>query len=1502
MLAAVLVLTGPPTPEAGAQSLITVQFDRGDYQAAEGGSARPKLMFSQATSSAATFTIIPINRTAKGIGVGGTDFDDRLMDVTVPANSTSHTFDFPILADDDIEDYETLELQLGSAPSGFTVGARGRVSVQIVNVSVVPDNWSLKPSGVQPGEQFRLLFKTHNERDATSSAISTYDTFVRDRISGSSTGHAAIRQYAPTFRAVGSTPSVHAAWHTATGIMVGGEPSHTPFSHRIYWLNGPKIADDYNDFWDGTWDDNSPAAHRRANGNASTNTRGPNTGTRTGTTHATAGTRKPSRALGNSSNQTRWGGGVQNQNPIDQGDIPQSNNNVYIGLSGIFEVDPGDAANPTISIAATQEKVTEGDTIRFTVRSVPPPATQKSISVTVDETTDGGRNFIPASQRGDRTVTVPANTGTVTFTVRTNNNDLAERDGGVTVTVNDGAGYEPHDTQNTASTVIESDEEFTELSASAGLGNGSAGPAHPGAKVVFRFDTGEAQAREIDGIRTQLAWGGDVLSPRSDHRPTTWDRYKVNPDWAPGAKVSRHGVYVRPWLERTIYRNDTGFDTDIYVKSRQEAGGAVGDGWIAMASIASSTTAPHPDAEWACMPVGNGTCPSSWPGVPVVSVVALDGGSVMSGRDARFRVSVSPAPGVGESRRVYLKTWEVFIEGKDEPCARFGPFAISPGRPNSKWHDWDPYRHCKPRLRNKDRKVQRTAYSHVDVGSGGSATVVVPTELFRHDPVNITGRNYWVEVQDDVAYGVGGGSRAEVVTTAFDPASAECWFGHTHYPASSPYAVRIGPIDAEGLKQLARHGTFGNTGSYRYKDGSNVPLSAGDTHPYDVLNADFNGDGMVDQADVDMLGRDKLRGFGYLLEVTRHAASGFTGCLTADEIDGRGGGSYRTVWTTCRVDYGHTDHSHSRYSDGRGGAHSHHSSYSATRKFGDGNCAHGSYSSSSSSSQLEGQADADAEAAVEAVFPDPGVLTFSGVTETAMTLSWPQRDVDRYLVYWAEAAGGGDTHTVEVDADTHSYTLSGLEPGTVYAAIVYSDGHDEVTTTGYQTTLAAAHSDPAPCDPTAAIDKATAALRWHLSHGSDAALFWRILNTLDAADLPAKPSGVTEETVSAQYVKDFSSGKGWAGWTPIVEAMEQCTADPDPATPDPDPVTPDPDPVTPDPVPEVSVAAGAGVSEGGDAVFTVTASPAPSAPLTVAVSVAQAGDFGVAAGPRTVTIPISGSATLTVATTDDSTDEADGSVTATVGTASGYTVSATAGVATVAVADDDDPPPVIPEVSITAGSGITEGDDAAFTLTAAPAPSVPLTVTVSVAQAGDFGAVPGPRTVTIPISGSATLTVATINDSTDEADGSVTATVDSGGGYTVSATADAATTTVADDDDPPPPPSDPGFAVHDATGAEGESLRFRVTLNSAPRSTQVSAYWMTFNGDGSLAATPGVDYSTARGWLDFGPGDTELWAEIPLLEDDRQEPQEQFVVKLIWATPGLTVADGQATMTITDND
>ena len=351
--------------------------------------------------------------------------------------------------------------------------------------------------------------------------------------------------------------------------------------------------------------------------------------------------------------------------------------------------------------------------------------------------------------------------------------------------------------------------------------------------------------------------------------------------------------------------------------------------------------------------------------------------------------------------------------------------------------------------------------------------------------------------------------------------------------------------------------------------------------------------------------------------------------------------------------------------------------------------------------------------------------------------------------------------------------------------------------------------------------------------------------------------------------------------------------------------------VSDDDVPQISIAAGTDVTEGGDAVFTITADPKPHSDLSVDVTLTQTGDHGATTGSRTVTVPTSGVYTLTIATVDDSTDEPDGSVTATVDTGSGYTVSSSSTSATVNVSDDD-----VPEISVTAGADIAEGEDATFTITADPRPHSALSVTVEITQTGDHGAAVGTRTVTIPSTGSYTLTVATVGDSADEADGSVTATVSTGTGYTVSSSSSSATVTVSDNDDPPaddvPETSDTGttdgapapsgpliLTVGDASAAEGDprGLRFTAAL-SRPSDQEITLGYGAFD----ITAKYNQDFTVPYRMFTISPGETEVEIVVPIVDDDIAEDSETLRLYAYDSTFTAITGFAYATGTITDND
>ncbi len=361
----------------------------------------------------------------------------------------------------------------------------------------------------------------------------------------------------------------------------------------------------------------------------------------------------------------------------------------------------------------------------------------------------------------------------------------------------------------------------------------------------------------------------------------------------------------------------------------------------------------------------------------------------------------------------------------------------------------------------------------------------------------------------------------------------------------------------------------------------------------------------------------------------------------------------------------------------------------------------------------------------------------------------------------------------------------------------------------------------------------------------------------------------------------------WFGWKPVREALECIEAAIAPPPPPPPPPPSDP---------EISISAGTAVTEGSDATFTVTASPAPTTALTVNLTISQSGSFGATTGADTVTIPTTGSATYMVSTTNDSTDEPNGSVTATLSTGTGYTVSGSSNAATVAVSDDDDPPPATPTISIAAGSSITEGSDASFTVTASPAPASALPVNMTISQSGNFGATTGSRTVTIPTSGSLTFTVSTTNDSTDEPDGSVTATLSSGTGYTVSQSSGSASIAVSDNDDPQPV-NLPTVSISDAKEYEDYLLmEFYLELSHAS-SVPVTVTIEFEEG----TATYGGDYLGIDTTHSIAPGQTRMVLYVPLRTDGWPEGDETFAIKLTSAT-NATIGDDSGNGIILNDD
>ncbi|MYG45943.1 MAG: hypothetical protein F4157_00905 [Synechococcus sp. SB0675_bin_6] len=130
-----------------------------------------------------------------------------------------------------------------------------------------------------------------------------------------------------------------------------------------------------------------------------------------------------------------------------------------------------------------------------------------------------------------------------------------------------------------------------------------------------------------------------------------------------------------------------------------------------------------------------------------------------------------------------------------------------------------------------------------------------------------------------------------------------------------------------------------------------------------------------------------------------------------------------------------------------------------------------------------------------------------------------------------------------------------------------------------------------------------------------------------------------------------------------------------------------------------------------------------------------------------------------------------------------------------------------PAVQVSSGTGGTEGEAVSFTLTAVPAPASPFDVTLTVSQEGDHVAAKdlGSRTVTVPVSGTVTVSVPTVDDDADELAGTVTAALEAGSGYTLGATSSLAVE-VADNDETAAPSPTVSQCVSDELMATAKRL------------------------------------------------------------------------------------------------
>ncbi len=201
---------------------------------------------------------------------------DNTLTFTPMNWSTAQTVTVTGVKDTDFAD-ESVTVTHGGAGSGYEPIPVASVTVAVLDYDssapaadapTVDEDWALIPkdganNALFTNEQsFRLLFVTSTGTAASNNTVGHYNSFVQQRAAAND--HLAA--FSSQFRALVQPWAV--ADHMRPNSRSqgrGGVP--------IYWVNGPKVADDYADFYDGSWDHNQTSPQGNPtdeNGNALT--------------------------------------------------------------------------------------------------------------------------------------------------------------------------------------------------------------------------------------------------------------------------------------------------------------------------------------------------------------------------------------------------------------------------------------------------------------------------------------------------------------------------------------------------------------------------------------------------------------------------------------------------------------------------------------------------------------------------------------------------------------------------------------------------------------------------------------------------------------------------------------------------------------------------------------------------------------------------------------------------------------------------------------------------------------------------------------------------------------------------------------------------------------------------------------------------------------------------------------------------------------------------------
>ena len=1404
---------------------------------------------------------------------GGTDLGDPGIPTggtlavaisTIPAGQT--TLEYTLSADDD-SDYTPGRVMTLTYPNQNNLPTSGSLTITLsVNDNelpqdsagnyIVPEDWPLLPQGFGPGDRFRLMFMTQGMRNAIPTNIDVYDAYVQGE---AETGHTAIRPYADTFKVVGSTSAVDARDHLE---MTGA-------GHPVYWLRGPRIADNTAEFWSDNWQNWTLAHRRNANGNGMSGAARSDwhwTGTRAD------GTAHPQLPLGSFDRvmRGRYLSFTSDRDPIAHTGTPRGQDHSFYAMSPVFVVDgltyldPG--SNPQTG------KLVEIDKTIFKVAE---PAS-------CTDPDEGRKQNVRDSDREGKWESTIADATTYSYNVRLARDPaLDPKIDTVKVEV---VGGSPPDwwTAHRAGFVTVEDK---------------APDIEP--KQVLHFDSSNWNQWQNVQLRIHCAdhfLFGDVPYRQFRHVSYTNNKRRDGRTFLqneePVVKVKVFDNRIPPLkdsysheLSMQAETNEYGFrgdDSQVinYVYWQWKLSGVTGN---------VDSDADKHFSHWHMRLIADNSVGGNAP--DHVKNVSTDAGYSFN-PDGRYKAGMrmrglpTKTPGTAPDPKQYrlditpVTLREEMAEGaKLTVCLEMRDVRPDWDTPN--WRAF--YIPCTPALNalSPQQMAPPVTPTVFIAGAGGGDEGQGSVFFINTNPKPTTPLQVNVEVTATGDYGVTTGTRTITI------------------PTTGLYDLNIATVDD---KVDEDDGTVTLT----LRDGDGYTVGPGNTETTDVFDNDLPLAPAIVTPAVNVTGAsggNEGEDAVFTLE-----SNPKTDAALDVNIDVTATGKYgvktgkRTVTIPASGSLSLSIPTRDDGTDEPDGT------VTVTLQAGDG------YEIGAQASGTADILDNDLPpiqvTVADAIAQEGDDLEFVISLDRAAskpidvyynTLDWDAWSPDDYASAGGTAvfAPGETQQTVRVStvADGQDewgnedqgkermiFDLSGawapgvqVEIGDQRAIGTISDdpvdttpkpelsisGGSGITEGGTATfTITASFAPESPITVKVGVSQSG---NFGVSTGtktvtvSGVSTTYTVTTTNDNND---EPNGSVTATLQSGSGYTVSSSNGAATVSVSDDDL---------------------------PPPVASITGGNGITEGGTASFTITVNPAPTSPITVKVGVSQSGNFGVNTGTKTVTVS-GGTATYTVTTTDDNADEADGSVTATLQSGSGYTVSSSQGTATVNVADDD----ATPEVNVTGAVSGPEGQDVTFTLTANPAPGANLPVSVTVTASGDYGVSTGTWVETIPTGGSVIVTLTTTDDSTDEPNGSVTLTLNGGQGYTVGSLS-SETVTVTDNDEPRQPLllPDPEVSITAGSGiTEGGTATFTITANPAPSSPITVNVGVSETGDFGASGSATVQVSGAS-----------TTYTVTTTNDNADEP-DGSVTATLQTGSGYTVSSSQgaATVAVSDDD